>query len=82
MTNSRGDNTLLNWDPFLEDKFVTKTCDQLEPGSFFPRSLWGWEMKDPGNEVDIIVEKNYYFISLERIWSTEKKRNYLINLNK
>ena len=51
VTNGRGDNTLINWNPSLEDKFVTKTCDQPEPGSFFPRSLWGGEMKDPGNEV-------------------------------
>ena len=51
VTNGRGDNTLINWNPSLEDKFVTKTRDQPEPGSFFPRSLWGGEMKDPGNEV-------------------------------
>ena len=51
MTNCRGDNTLINWDPSLEDKFVTKTRDQPEPGSFFPRSLRGGKMKDPGNEV-------------------------------
>ena len=37
--------------PSLEDNFFTKTRDQPEPGSFFPRSLWGGEMKDPGNEV-------------------------------
>jgi len=30
---------------------VTKTRDQPEPGSFFPCSLWGGEMKDDGNEV-------------------------------
>ena len=51
VTNGRGDNTLINWNPSLEDKFVTKTCDQPEPGSFFPGSLWGGEMKDSGNEV-------------------------------
>ena len=51
VTNGRGDNTLINWNPSLEDKFVTKTRDQPEPGSFFSRSLWGEEMKDPGNEV-------------------------------
>ena len=51
VTNGRGDNTLINWNPSLEDKFVTKTRDQPEPGSFFPRSLWGGKMKDPGNEV-------------------------------
>ena len=51
VTNGRGDKTLINWNPSLEDKFVTKTRDQPEPGSFFPRSLWGGEMKDPGNDV-------------------------------
>ena len=55
MTNCRGDNTLINWDPSLEDKFITKTRDQPEPGSFFPRSLRGGEMKDPGNEVEKLV---------------------------
>ena len=55
VTNGRGDNTLINWNPSLEDKFVTKTRDQPEPGSFFPRSLWGGEMKDPGNEVACLV---------------------------
>ena len=25
--------------------------DQPEPGSFFPRSIWGGEMKSPGNKV-------------------------------
>ena len=55
VTNGRGDNTLINWNPSLEDKFVTKTRDQPEPGSFFPRSLWGGEMKDPGNEVDAVA---------------------------
>ena len=55
VTNGRGDDTLINWNPSLEDKFVTKTCDQPEPGSFFPRSLWGGEMKDPGNEVVRII---------------------------
>ena len=34
-----GINTLNNWNPSHEDKFVTKTRDQPEPGSFFPRSL-------------------------------------------
>ena len=48
----RGDNTLINWDPSLADKFVTKTRDQPEPRSFFPRSIWGGEIKDPGKEVD------------------------------
>ena len=38
------------------DKFVTKTRDQPKPGSFFPRSLWGGEMKDP--EVE---QKAQYF---------------------
>ena len=56
VTNGRGDNTLINWNPSLEDKFVTKTRDQPEPGSFFPRSLWGGEMKDPGNEVDLSLQ--------------------------
>ena len=56
VTNGRGDNTLINWSPSLEDKFVTMTRDQPEPGSFFPRSLWGGEMKDPGNEVDSQVK--------------------------
>ena len=31
--------TWINWDPSHEDKFVTETRDQPEPGSFFPRSL-------------------------------------------
>ena len=47
---------LINWDPSLEDKFVTKTRDQPEPGSFFARFLWGGEMKDPGNEVAKILQ--------------------------
>ena len=55
---SSGDNTLINWDPFHEDKFVTKTRDQPEPGSFFPRSLWGGEMIDPGNEVGTASEES------------------------
>ena len=46
-----GGITLINWDPSHEDEFVTKTRDQPEPGSFFPRSLWDAEMKDSGNEV-------------------------------
>ena len=29
------------------------------PGSFFPRSLWGGEMKDSGNE----VEPNHVFMT-------------------
>ena len=61
VTNGRGDNTLINWNPSLEDKFVTKTRDQPGPGSFFPRSLWGGEMKDPGNEVGEQPD-------LEQIW--------------
>ena len=32
--------------------------DQPELGSFFPRSLWGGEMKEPGNEVLIYQNKN------------------------
>lgn len=42
---------LKNCNPSNEHKFVTKTPDQLEPGCFFPRSLWDEEMKVPGNEV-------------------------------
>ena len=53
VTNGSGDNTLINWDLANEDTFVTKTRDQPEPGSFFPHSLWGGEMEDPGNEVEI-----------------------------
>ena len=30
VTNSSGDNALINWDPSHEDKFVTKTRDQPE----------------------------------------------------
>ena len=52
MTNTSGDNILKNWNPSHEDKFVTETRDQPEPGSFIPRSLWGGQMKDPGNVVD------------------------------
>ena len=33
--------------------FVFVFRDQPELGSFFPRSLWGEEMKDPENEVVI-----------------------------
>ena len=53
VTNNNGNNItiLKTWDPSHAHKFVTKTRDQPEPGSFFPRSLWGGEMKDPGNEV-------------------------------
>ena len=51
VTNNNGNNNLKNWDPSQEHKFVTKTRDQPEPGSFFPRSLWDGEMKGPGNEV-------------------------------
>ena len=51
VTNTNGNNILKNWNLSLEDKLVTKTRDQPEPGSFFPRSLWGGG-KDPGNEVD------------------------------
>ena len=56
--NSSGDNTLINWDPSHEDKFVTKTRDQPEPVSFFPRSIWGGKMKDPGNEVGTASEES------------------------
>ena len=52
VTNNNGNNILKNWDPSHEYKLVTKTRDQPEPGSFFPRSSWGGEMKDPTNEVD------------------------------
>ena len=52
---NNGNNILKNWDPSHEHKFVTKTRDRPEPGSFFPRSLWGGEMKDPGNEVASFV---------------------------
>lgn len=41
---------LASGDPSQGGKFVTKTCDQPEPGSFFPCFLWGGRMKDPGNE--------------------------------
>lgn len=54
LTNTSGDNSLINWDPSHEDEFVSKTHDQpeLSPelGSFYPNSLWGGEM----NEVDNI----------------------------
>ena len=53
VTDNNGNNILKSWDPSHEHKFVTKTRDQPEPGSFFPRSLWGGEMKDPGNEVGL-----------------------------
>ena len=52
VTNGRGDNTLINWNPSLEDKFVIKTRDQPEPGSFFPRSLWGGRRKTLGTRLD------------------------------
>ena len=52
VTNTSGDNILKNWAPCHEDKFFTKPCDQPQwPGSFFPRSLWGGEINDPGKEV-------------------------------
>ena len=51
MTNTSSGNILINWDPSHEDKFVTKTCDQPGRGSFLSCSLWGGEMKDPGNTV-------------------------------
>ena len=51
VTNKGGDNTVINWDPSREDKFVTKTRDQPEPGTSFPSSLRGGEVKDPGNKV-------------------------------
>ena len=51
VTNTSGDSTLINLDPSHDDKFVTQTRDQPEPGSFFPCSLWGGEMKDPGYKV-------------------------------
>ena len=54
--NTSSGNTLINWEPSYEDKFVTKTRDQPKPGSLFPRSLWGGEMKDP--EVE---QKAQYF---------------------
>lgn len=36
-------------------------CDQPEPGSFFPRSLLGGEIKNPGNEVgqSIVCDGKY-----------------------
>ena len=52
VTNSNGDNSLKNWDPSHQHKFVTKTRDKPEPGSFFPRFLLGGEMKDSWNEVE------------------------------
>ena len=51
VTPIRGDNTMINWDPSHEDNFITKTRHQPVPGSLFPSSLQGEEMKDPGNEV-------------------------------
>ena len=50
VTKTRGDDILINWDSH-EDKIVTKTCDQPQPWSFFPCSLWGGEMKDAGSKV-------------------------------
>ena len=47
MTNTSGNNILKNWNPSHEDKLVTKTRDQPEAGSLFPRSPWGGEMKRP-----------------------------------
>ena len=51
VTNTKGHNILKNCDPSHEHKFLAKTRDQPEPGSFFPCSLWRGEMKIPGNEV-------------------------------
>ena len=38
---------------FVISHFLGDTC-QLEPGSFFPRTLWGGEMKDTGKGVGLI----------------------------
>ena len=48
---------MIKWEPSYENKFVTKTPDQPEPETFFPRSLWGRMMKDPGNEVELLVQE-------------------------
>jgi len=52
VTNNNGNNLLKNCDPSPEHKFVTKARDRPKLRSFFPRSLWGGEMKDPGNGVE------------------------------
>ena len=39
---TNGNNILKNWDPSHKHKSVTKTRDQLEPGSFFPLLPSGW----------------------------------------
>ena len=36
---------------FLSSALFTETRDKPEQGTFFPRSLWGGEMTDSGNEV-------------------------------
>ena len=53
VTNTSGDSSLIIWDSSHEDKFVFKKRYQPEPGPFFPRFLWGGEVKDPGNEVEV-----------------------------
>ena len=53
--NTNGNNILKNWNSSHKHKFVTKTRDQPEPGSLFPRGLWGGDVKDPENEVIIII---------------------------
>ena len=66
VTNTSGDNTLINWVPSHEDKFVTKTRDQPEPGSSFPSSLRGGEVKDPGNKV--VWSNAFQIIWLDVLW--------------
>ena len=38
---------------YHEDKFATKTRYEPDPGSFFPRFLWGVGLRDRGNKVGI-----------------------------
>ena len=62
LTNTSGDNSLINWDPSHEDEFVTKTHDQPELGSFYPHSLWGGEMNEVDNiQSNLKKEKVYQF---------------------
>ena len=56
------DKSLRIKDPSQELCFDRETRDQPEPGSFFPRSLWGGEMKDPGNEVSVNIGQNIYSV--------------------